>query len=114
MFKSCLLTLALASVSVFCFTPARAATLTEDFSNDPGQGGWKIFGDTNLFHWNSTNQNLDVTWDSSRTNSYFHYPLGTILARDDDFSLAFDLRLNDIGPADSYAYSFQIALGFLN
>lgn len=106
--------LALVSLSVFCFTHSRAVTLTEDFSASPAASGWKIFGDTNLFQWNSTNQNLEVTWDSSRTNSYFHHPLGTILTRDDDFSLEFDLRLNDIGPADSYAYSFQIALGLLN
>ncbi|HXT39091.1 MAG TPA: hypothetical protein VN887_03620 [Candidatus Angelobacter sp.] len=106
--------LALASLSFLCFTHSRAVTLTENFSASPDASGWKIFGDTNLFRWNSTNQNLEVTWDSSRTNSYFYHPLGTILARDDDFSLEFDLRLNDIGPADSYAYSFQIALGFLN
>jgi hypothetical protein len=114
MFKSRLLALALASLPVFCCTHSRAVTITENFSTDPGADGWKTFGDTNLFHWNSTNQNLEVTWDSSRTNSYFYHPLGTVLARDDDFSLEFDLRLNDIGPADSYAYSFQIALGFLN
>jgi hypothetical protein len=73
-----------------------AATVTEDFSADPLQNGWQIFGDTNLFQWDSTNQNLAVTWDSSQTNSYFYKPLGTILAKSDDFSLSFDLQLNDI------------------
>jgi hypothetical protein len=73
-----------------------AATIIEDFSTDPLQNGWQIFGDTNLFQWDSTNQNLDVTWDSSQTNSYFYKPLGTILTKSDDFSLSFDLQLNDI------------------
>ena len=73
-----------------------AATITEDFSTNPLQNGWQIFGDTNLFQWDSTNQNLAVTWDSSQTNSYFYKSLGTILAKSDDFSLSFDLQLNDI------------------
>ncbi len=73
-----------------------AATITEDFSADPLQNGWQIFGDTNLFQWDSTNQNLAITWDSSQTNSYFYKSLGTILAKSDDFSLSFDLQLNDI------------------
>jgi hypothetical protein len=73
-----------------------AATVTEDFSADPLQNGWQIFGNTNLFQWDSTNQNLAVTWDSSQTNTYFYKSLGTILAKSDDFSLSFDLQLNDI------------------
>ena len=72
-----------------------AATIEEDFSGNPQQDGWKIFGDTNLFHWDATNQNLEVTWDSSQTNSYFYYALGTILARDDNFHLSFDLMFQD-------------------
>ena len=82
----------------------------EDFYADPLQNGWKVFGDTNLFHWNPTNQNVEVTWDSSQTNSYFHHPLGTVLARDDAFSLAFDLQLTDL-PVQN---GFQIAVGLLN
>ena len=78
-----------------------AATIMEDFSADPLQNGWQIFGDTNLFQWDSTNQNLDVTWDSSQTNSYFYKSLGTILAVSDDFSLSFDLQLNDIASSGS-------------
>src|SRR6185503_7725736 len=59
---------------------AHAAIISEDFSSDPRAREWKSFGDTNLFRWNATNQNLEVTWDSSRTNSFFHFPLGTILS----------------------------------
>jgi hypothetical protein len=87
----------------------KAMTLTENFATDPLASGWQIYGDTNLFYWNSTNQNLDVTWDSSQTNSYFYRPLGTILAKSDAFSVAFDLQLSDI--ADN---SPQIVVGLFN
>jgi hypothetical protein len=94
----------------------RAAVITEDFSHDPGARGWKIFGDTNLFRWNSTNHNLEVTWDSSRTNSFFHLPLHTIVSTSDQFSIAFDLRMNDIaiGTGSNKPYTFQVALGLVN
>jgi len=93
-----------------------AATITEDFSTDPLQDGWQIFGDTNLFQWDSTNQNLDVTWDSSQTNSYFYHPLGTILAKSDDFGMSFDLQLSDIaiGINPSKTDTFELAVGFIN
>ena len=93
-----------------------AATLAEDFSSDPQQNGWKIFGDTNLFQWDSTNQNLDVTWDSSQTNSYFYHALGTILAGDDNFHLSFDLTFQDYasGTTPGKPYDFEAAIGFLN
>jgi len=114
MLKLRLLTFALAGASLLT---ARGDTLiTEDFSTDPFRNGWSVFGDANLFQWDYTNQDLRVTWDSSQPNSYFYHPLGTILARDDDFSMAFDLRLADIGPGPqtNYTNTFEIALGFLN
>ena len=73
-----------------------AGTINESFTNNPAAQGWQVFGDTNLFHWNSTNLNLAVTWDSSQTNSYFHIPLGTILDKDDDFSVICDVQFADI------------------
>ena len=93
-----------------------AASFVENFSTDPLQHGWNIFGDTNLFQWDSTNQDLHVTWNSAQSNSYFYRPLGTVLARDSDFTVAFDLQLSDIGPGPdtNKASSFQIAIGFLN
>jgi hypothetical protein len=98
----------LASIAI-----AGAATISEDFTADPASHGWQTFGDTNLFHWNATNQNLEVTWDSSQPNSYFHHPLGTMLSKNDDFSLAFDLRLADItiGSNTNKPYTFQFAIG---
>ncbi len=93
-----------------------AATFSENFASDPRARGWKVFGDTNLFRWNVMNQNLEMTWDSSRTNSYFHRPLGTIVSTGDNFSIAFDLRVSDIaiGTSSNKPYTFQLALGFLN
>lgn len=99
------------------FTAAGSATtFTEDFATNPGPNGWQIFGNTNLFAWDSTNQNLRVTWDSSKTNSYFHRPLGTILTRDDNFSLSFEVTLEDyaIGTTPGKNSTFEIAIGFLN
>jgi hypothetical protein len=93
-----------------------AATVQENFSSDPLQNGWQIFGDTNLFQWDSTNQNLVVTWDSSQTNSYFYKSLGTILAKSDDFSLSFDLQLSDIaiGVNPAKTNTFELVVAFIN
>jgi len=93
-----------------------AATITGDFSADPLQNGWRIFGDTNLFAWDSTNQNLAVTWDSSQTNSYFYHPFGTILAGSDDFGISFDLQLADIaiGVNPAKTNTFELAVSFIN
>src|SRR5690348_13675166 len=93
-----------------------AATIVEDFSTDPLQQGWKTFGNTNLFQWDSTNQDLAVTWDSSQTNSYFYHPLGTIVARDDNFTIDFDLLLNDImsGNEPGKTSPLSIGIGFFN
>jgi hypothetical protein len=94
-----------------CGLAGEAATITENFATNPLAHGWQVFGNTNLFTWNPTNQNLAVTWDSSQTNSYFYRPLGTILAREDSFRLSFDLRFQDY---DINGYSFPASIGFLN
>jgi len=100
-----------ALVSTLC-----AGTLAEDFSHDPALDGWQVYGDSNLFHWDAVNHNLKVTWDSSQSNSYFYHPLGTILGTNDDFSMSFDLVLNDyaIGVNPSQPDSFELASGFMN
>ncbi len=93
-----------------------AATFNEDFSANPLQAGWQVFGDTNLFAWNSTNQNLEVTWDSTHSNSYFYHPLGVTLTRYDDFRFEFDLRLSDIasGVEPGKTGPLQIGVGLLD
>jgi hypothetical protein len=103
--------LALAGLFALVAVHCDAGTITESFFTDPLQNGWQTFGDANLFHWNSTNQNLDVTWNSTNQNSYFYKPLGTILTRDDDFSLSFDLQLND---AVAFNYGQELAVGLFN
>jgi hypothetical protein len=96
--------------------PAGAAVIQEDFSGNPAANGWLAFGETNLFQWDNTNQSLRVTWDSSQTNSFFHHPLQSIVSKDDDFSLTFDLRLDDIlaGANPDKPSTFQIAIALLN
>jgi len=96
--------------------PGRAATVTEDFSSDPLAHGWQVYGDTNLFRWDSTNKNLAVTWDSSQTNSYFSLPLGTVIGCADTFHLSFDLMFSDYasGTTTNKPYDFEAAIGFLN
>ena len=100
----------LAGVTALCCVNVRAVTITEDFASDPSLNGWSVFGDTNLFQWDSTNHNLAVTWDSSQTNSYFYHRLNTTLAMNDDFSLEFDLTLQD---ASAESFGSELAVGFL-
>ena len=97
-------------------TAALAAQFTEGFVSSPLQRGWKQTGVTNLFVWNATNQNLEVTWDSSRSNSFFYLPLGTVVGKEDNFRFAFDLNMQDIaaGATAGKPYTFQIALGLFN
>lgn len=96
--------------------PVRAAVIEEDFATNPLARGWRVFGDSSLFQWNASNQNLDVTWDSSRTNSFFHLPLGTILGKSDNFSVSFEVRLSDIrlGHTPGKTNEFQIAIGLIH
>lgn len=95
---------------------ASAITIVENFATDPAASGWQMFGNTNLFQWNPTNQNLEVTWDSTQPNSYFYQPLGTTITRNDDFSIAFDLTLRDSasGVEPGKTGPLQLEFGFLN
>ncbi|MCX6923898.1 MAG: hypothetical protein NT154_11930 [Verrucomicrobia bacterium] len=106
--------LALAGLLVGSVVPA--ATVVEDFSANPLSQGWQVFGETNLFGWNSADRNLQVTWDSSRRNSYFYYSLGNQFTRYDDLSVEFDLRLSDIagGAEPGKTAPLQIGFGFLD
>src|ERR1035438_7857112 len=88
--------LAIAGMFVISATCVVATTITENFTNNPSADGWQIFGDTNLFRWDSTNHNLAVTWDSAQPNSYFYHPLGATLNSASNFMFTFDFQLNDI------------------
>ncbi len=105
------------SLSILSAAGAEApVSVFENFRGNPLTNGWKIFGNTNLFTWNSTNQNLEVTWDSSKPNTYFYKPLGRALSRNDTIDFYFDLRLRDIaiGTTANKPFTFQIAVGLLN
>jgi hypothetical protein len=41
-------------------TAGRAATITENFSTNPLQDGWQVFGNTNLFHCCPTGLRVEV------------------------------------------------------
>lgn len=101
--------------SVVVAQTASAATLEQSFQTDPRNSGWQVFGDKTLFHWDSAARVLDVTWDSSKPNSYFYAPLGTTLAKSDRIELSFDLVLEDvmIGVDPDRQFTFQIAVGLL-
>jgi hypothetical protein len=102
------------SVELAGFAAIAGTILAEDFSNNPAANGWQAFGDTNLFTWDATNQSLQVTWDSSQSNSYYYHPLGTIMTSNDAFSLSFDIQLNDASTNQDGSYQFELAIGFLN
>ena len=101
--------LAIASLSIAAI--AQTGTLVEKFNTDPSLDGWQAFGDTNLFSWNSTNQMLDVTWDSTQPNSYYYHPLGRTVTTNDGFCVVFDLQLNDVVAINSGS---ELAIGLLD
>ena len=93
-----------------------AAVIRTDFSSSPMTEGWFHHGESELFDWNAGAQNLQVTWDSSKTNSFLYHPLPRYLTRKDDFSAELKLRFHDLehGITAGKPYTFQIAFGFLN
>ena len=105
--------LALAGLFALAAAHCGAVTLTENFTNDPSQNGWQVFGDTNLFQWDSTNDVMDVTWDSSQPNSYFYHPLGTTLTLADTFTICFDIQLHDLQCLPNQGLA-NLAVGLFN
>ena len=92
-----------------------AVTWADDFSSNPADHGWSVWGDGSFYQWDAHGGNLAVTWDSRQTNTYLVHPLGTVLTTNDDFTLGFDLRLSDIAIGISTNHStFEIALGLIN
>src|SRR5690606_29998194 len=77
----------------------------------PAEG--RVHGDASLFA--ATDQGIAVTWDSSRTNSYFYFPLGVTFTRADRFTASFELRLDEIaiGVTPGKPYTFQVAAGLI-
>ena len=88
-------------------------TLFEDFRQDPRGDGWRVWGDAALFAWSPGLSNLEVTWDSSRSNSYFYRPLPAPVTKADSFSLAFGLELDSVavGVTPNQPFTFELAVG---
>lgn len=99
-----------------CLPSLQGQSSLETFYEDPSRKGWQVYGDADLFHWSEEDGALQVTWDSSKTNSYFFLPLATPLTRQDDFACAFDLKFEDIraGVNPEKDSTFEVAIGFLN
>ncbi|MBA4147945.1 MAG: hypothetical protein H0X66_07490 [Verrucomicrobia bacterium] len=98
---------------------SHAIVITENFSagglgGNPFARGWSAVGDTNLFVWNSAAGHLEVTWDSSKPNSFFHQPLGMTLNRSNTFWVSFDLTLSSIASQGEKLGAMQVAVGFIN
>lgn len=98
---------------------SHAVVISENFSagglgGSPFARGWSAVGDTNLFVWNPTAGHLEVTWDSSKPNSFFKIPLGMTLTRSNDFGCMFDLTLSSIGSLPGKSGAMQVAAGFIN
>jgi len=94
---------------------AFADGFTEEFTSDPAASGWTTSGDPSLFSWNRGAGALDVTWDSSRPNSFLAHPLPRTLTRADDVSFAFDLTLasHGVGVNPARPSTFQISAGLV-
>jgi hypothetical protein len=94
----------------------RGAMFSDDFSRPPEANGWEYFGDAALFRWDSAEESVAVTWDSSRVNSYLWRPLPMTLTRRDSFAFSFELRLDEVevGVNPERPYTFEIAVGLLN
>jgi hypothetical protein len=92
---------------------APAAEWTEEFATDPSLRGWRVHGDGSLFQWSAANGDVAVTWDSSKTNSFFYRSLGTVLAETDPFEVGFDVLFSEItaGGSDGTGGSFELAFG---
>jgi len=108
------------AVQAFCLTAclgilAQGSTLKESFDTDPSARGWRSWGDTTLFHWDASGQQLGVVWDSSRPNSFFALPLPATLGTHVNFSFAFDLTLEShaVGVVAGQSGTFQIAAGLV-
>lgn len=89
------------------------AIFTDSFITEPI--AWRAHN-SGAVQWDSSAQNLAVTWDSRRTNSFFYYALPFALNRQDTFSFELTLRLDDvqIGIDPAKKSTFELCFGFLD
>lgn len=94
-----------------------AASISEDFNSNPLENGWSTFGDASLFQWNPETKSMDVRWDSEKTNSCFFKMLPTVIHKDDDFSINFELTPKSVVVQfnQSRSYAFEVfAVGLIS
>lgn len=91
-------------------------SFSEGFQESPLGRGWEVVGDASLFQWDAAAGGLGVTWDSSRSNSFFLRRIAAPVTPSDDFAFGFDLTLSrmDVGTSPEKSGTFQIALGLIN
>lgn len=85
----------------------------EDFSHPPSFRGWAVHGDPTHFTWNEDLQRLEVTWDSTRPNAFFHRPLPFPLRATDSFRLSFRMGLEEVETPNP-DQTFPICLGLVH
>lgn len=104
-----------AAVAVLALCASHRAVAQPTHTFDTAPSDWRVVGDTNLFQWNPAAKAIDVTWDSSKANSYLALPLGRTLTRAHSFTVAFDLFLRDAkaGVTPGKLNPFQLSAGFI-
>lgn len=105
--------LAIVGVCWLALVSTAGASFSDDFSREPV--AWRAFN-AGAVRWDEEAGNLAVTWDSRQTNSFFYFPLGTTLTRNDSFEFEFTLRIDDLtlGINPAKKSTFPLCLGFLN
>jgi hypothetical protein len=89
------------------------AIFTDSFSTTPN--AWHT-QNPGAVQWDSSAQNLAVTWDSRQTNSFFYYTLPFALHRQDAFSFELTLQLQDVavGIDPAKKSTFELCFGFVD
>jgi hypothetical protein len=100
-------------LSLLALVSTMGATFTDSFSEPPL--AWKTHN-PGAVQWDESAGNLSITWDSRETNSFFYFPLGTTLTRQDSFKFEFTIRLDNVqvGINPLKQSTFPLCLGFLN
>lgn len=104
-------TVAMAALLCLQCAAADVEEFREDFQDDPSSR-WTVWGVSSLFRWNADHGRLEVTWDSDQPNSYLFRKLNTILGKQDDFELHFELQLTNTTAEVTGPFAFEIAAGF--
>ena len=105
-------------VDIDGFSVVRPPSVVREFhfDRDPVKCGWQVVGDDSPAIWSAAESQLQMTWDSEKSNRFFLLPLNTSLNKSDDFQIYFELTLAsmEVESDDSLQYAFEISLGLVN